>query len=184
MSLLRPVGSLPAAGETGYLPFPAAVAAGIFSPEDLCPNPPQAAADEVLRGLIPDNAGLVDLGRGRVAAYDLTASIPISGGLELPPTTKRVVHPGSRVVLGEGVISLVFDTGLVRPVAIAQEVSQAEWASCVTDRRRPHGRRPGSAARLGKIVVQRIPFGDYPDYEIDGITEAGGLRVVPRAIIL
>ncbi len=158
-----------------YLPFPAAVEAGILeNPEALAATLSQPPGEEIVNGRIPNAKGAGILkAAGKLFAYDLVGVEATGSELRVFPASKEAVsHDGKikqeGVILQERIDERI-DT-LFKIVALAIDEQKDPWLThrLGKDRRSVH---PG-----GVDVFYTDPF-DTQEYEVQDIDNDTNLMV-------
>lgn len=145
-----------------YLPLPVALAVGRLDMEALDPHSPQFASLMVRNGMIPDQAGTLELPGDGLAAFDLVDGVFSDDGLHILPTSKMAVDTESRRVQGGKLIVLTFaDEDRVRPVADVAPSVKASWNR--------------SFKRMGQCAVRLLGM-DAPFYDIRELCDDGGIK--------
>ncbi|MCA9332098.1 hypothetical protein KC968_04130 [Candidatus Saccharibacteria bacterium] len=118
----------PQSEEGLYLPFPVARNAGILDVGSVDPHIPSRASLMVRNGMIPDQAGVVELPGNRLAAIDLVDGSITGKDLIITPTSKSAVDTESRLILGQGMVAMTFDDeGIIKLIAMVAPEIKAAW---------------------------------------------------------
>lgn len=169
-------GSIGQPAETDpYLPFPAALEAGVITDPQAMARPfitPPGV--DIGNGRIPNNkgAGIFDL-PGDIAAFD-HASLEFSDNkLYILPAPKEAVNDEGQIVR-EGAVVMGQGNGLLKIVALAIDTFDKPWIAHKYNRR---------GTPMGKIATISLGM-EAPEFEISDISSSGMITASPRRRIL
>lgn len=144
-----------AAAKELYFPLPAALEAGRLDIESLDPNNPQDAGIMLRNGRVPKKAGIIEVSKNTLGAYDVVDGEFTDDSLTIYPTSKGAVGKHSRMIQGGNLIVLTSPAeGTITPVAEIASASRSEWNSAFT--------------RFGLYAVRSLVW-TKKQYEIDSI---------------
>lgn len=111
-----------------YFFFPVAIENEIIDVDELNPSNPQDAALAVRNGQIPTQAGTIELSPSELAAYDLVSAKKRGDDLIIGPSPKSGVDKESRLIYASGLLTLSYESGIVKVVAEAVPPKRAIWS--------------------------------------------------------
>jgi hypothetical protein len=175
LRLPEKLGAVSDAPDEAYPPFLVATQTGQIDISKLDLHTPQAAAQEVLNGRIPDNHGAISFGPDGLGAVDLLAVRTSGNKAFFLSTYKSAVNKETYDIEAEGGAVLTLPDGRMRLSAVAIGGAKANWFRGRSLKR--------VASDIGSITI--APLGlDAIDYEVSDINPSGFIVARKRPFIV